>query len=1315
MGAAASSSSSSAIFPKKHDVFLSFRGEDTRKTFTSHLHTALCMNGIRTYIDYELPKGDDISQSLVQAIEDSSISVVIFSENYASSKWCLNELVEILECKEVQEQRVIPIFYQVDPSHVRNQKGTYQEAFAKHFTQQNPEKVNKWKRALFETASLAGWDSRICRDESQLIRNIVNDILKRLNHMYPISTLQGLVGIEENADCIESLLENVSIIGIWGMGGIGKTTVAKAVFTKLSFQFESCCFFENLREESEKYGLKHIRDKLLRELLKEEESMVGSTFSMRRLSCKKVFIVLDDVNNIKQLDYLAKECHSLGPGSKVIITTRDKHLLLGRVNEIYEAKPLSYYKSVSLFNLKAFHKDNYESGYEELSERVVAYAKGNPLALITLGSCLHSKTTEEWESALTKLEKTTHEDIYAVLKLSYDGLNYEEREMFLEIACFLKGESVAKVVALVDSYGYHARIGLRTLVDKALVTISHYVEMHDLIQQMGREIVCQECIKDPGRRSRLWNPDEIYAILKNNQVTDAVEGISLDMSQVGDICLNSNTLKKMTNLRFLKFYSSDLDRRLCVNIPSSLESFSNVLCYLQWDNFPSEALPSSFCAEKLVELSMNGSKLKKLWDGTQDLVNLRGLDLGGSKQLAELPDFSKAQNLEWVNLFSCESLSHLHPSILSLHRLKSLSLTNCINLKDLQSETRLKSLETLSVDNCYSLKEFSLSSESIRFLQLNRTGIESLGSSIGHLQKLTNLSLNCSRLKNIPVSEFYGLRSLKDLSLCDCGEIIDGSKLHILFDALQSLISFHLDGSCIIVELPSNIKHLSKLEFLSLMNCKSLQSLPELPPSIKELDATNCTSLKTLILTSHTEFPLLPLQIMQQNIKPSSSIRYLRNLIRLILSDCNVGNHSLSHIMAFAYFCLKRGVHRNQMVDVCYPGREVPDCFVHNRMTTKAPNFITIELSSTINNLQGFIFYSVVPKFNPKESCSYRLKCQIYDEDGDECGTSLSFVLTNVNSNHVFLWNTCGNILTKYPDANYKPRLSFEFYVVIYDRDDFIGFSFMKETRHDGLIEACGVRPIYAPDYHNFPQQMELELGTKEHTTFDDFEELSVRGILEYASFSLKQATCGYFERSIIPEWFAYKSLTEESSVFVQLNSSFDGLLGFIFCFVIPQFSLTERNQCRSSCGYYDEYNIYQAGPRGWHYSMIELNSNNVFLWYDPLYCELILEDIQSRSGPSKTGKDKSKVTFEFKFGDCLIKECGVHPIYALEYREFLQQKELKLESITGRKRHRNIDDEQQQPTPTKKWKKCSMLSLKSKITHDLDELLFSLSQLNLE
>ncbi|XP_006492480.2 disease resistance protein RPV1-like [Citrus sinensis] len=110
---------------KLHDVFLSFRGEDTRDNFTSHLHYVLSLKGIKTFVDDQLIRGDNISRSLLDTIEASSISIIIFSERYASSRWCLDELLKILECKHDYGQIVIPVFYRVDPSHVRWKTGTF--------------------------------------------------------------------------------------------------------------------------------------------------------------------------------------------------------------------------------------------------------------------------------------------------------------------------------------------------------------------------------------------------------------------------------------------------------------------------------------------------------------------------------------------------------------------------------------------------------------------------------------------------------------------------------------------------------------------------------------------------------------------------------------------------------------------------------------------------------------------------------------------------------------------------------------------------------------------------------------------------------------------------------------------------------------------------------------------------------------------------------------------------------------------------------------------------------------------------------------
>lgn len=163
---ASSSSSSSIVFhQEKYDVFISFRGVDTRESFTSHLYAALCKKKIDTYIDYRLERGDEISPALLEAIEESKLSIIIFSKNYASSSWCLDELVHILKCKKRNGQFVVPVFYGVDPSHVRKQKGSYAVAFAEleERFKDNINKVEEWRGALEAAANLSGWDSLVTR------------------------------------------------------------------------------------------------------------------------------------------------------------------------------------------------------------------------------------------------------------------------------------------------------------------------------------------------------------------------------------------------------------------------------------------------------------------------------------------------------------------------------------------------------------------------------------------------------------------------------------------------------------------------------------------------------------------------------------------------------------------------------------------------------------------------------------------------------------------------------------------------------------------------------------------------------------------------------------------------------------------------------------------------------------------------------------------------------------------------------------------------------------------------------------------------
>ncbi|KAJ8759646.1 hypothetical protein K2173_009293 [Erythroxylum novogranatense] len=174
----------------KHQVFISFRGEDTRRNFVCHLDKALSGKGLKTFVDDQLRRGEEINTALLQAIQDSKVALIIFSENYASSRWCLDELLKIIECHETHDQIVIPVFYLVNPSDVRNQNGSFGKSFAEHG--QNPRysnKIQKWKDALTKAANKSGWDSDIIREDNKLINQIVRDVLEKLKLLYPCQLL----------------------------------------------------------------------------------------------------------------------------------------------------------------------------------------------------------------------------------------------------------------------------------------------------------------------------------------------------------------------------------------------------------------------------------------------------------------------------------------------------------------------------------------------------------------------------------------------------------------------------------------------------------------------------------------------------------------------------------------------------------------------------------------------------------------------------------------------------------------------------------------------------------------------------------------------------------------------------------------------------------------------------------------------------------------------------------------------------------------------------------------------------------------------
>ncbi|XP_058003952.1 disease resistance protein RPV1-like [Hevea brasiliensis] len=409
-----SSSSSSSINPqwKKYDVFISFRGADIRDGFLSHLYEALHRKQIFTFKDENLDRGEEISPALLKTIENSLLSLVIFSENYGFSPWCLDELAKILECQETTGQIVLPVFYKVDPSDVQDLTGRFGDALAQHKEKFKDclEKVESWSRSLKGTANISGWDSRIIKPESKLIDEIVNDVRKKINHSFlSVYDNDGLFGIDSRVKEVESLLclesEDVRRVGIWGMPGIGKTTIADKVFNKISNKFESQCFITNVGEELEKGTPVQLRHEILGKLLGGENLDVGTPCTLRhstkrRLPNTKALIVLDDVYGYLHLKELVEGWNLCGPGSRIIVTSKDKQVLeiVGCKKYIYKVEKLNDCESLQLFSFHAFKQTQPTNGYmRQLSERVISYTQGVPLALKVLGCSLYGKGVKEWE------------------------------------------------------------------------------------------------------------------------------------------------------------------------------------------------------------------------------------------------------------------------------------------------------------------------------------------------------------------------------------------------------------------------------------------------------------------------------------------------------------------------------------------------------------------------------------------------------------------------------------------------------------------------------------------------------------------------------------------------------------------------------------------------------------------------------------------------------------------------------------------------------------------------------------------------------
>ncbi|CAL2241082.1 unnamed protein product [Prunus armeniaca] len=888
-------SSSSAPFTKswKYHVFLCFRGEDTRHNFTDHLYSALCQQGINTFRDDdELRRGEETSSALLTAIEKSKISVVVFSKNYASSKSCLDELVKILDCKESNQQLVMPVFYKVNPSDIRNHRGSFGDALA-NMDCNNVEKINRWKEALSQAGKLAGFTlSDEHRSEAELIHKIVQRISREVIDRTYLYVTEYPVGMHHPVEDITKLLDfgekDVLMVGIWGIGGIGKTTIAKAVYNSIVHEFEGSCFLENVRERAmwQRGGLAKLQENLLSDILRGNffevpNVHIGATMIRERLSGRKILLVLDDVDDMEQLHKLVGACDWFGAGSRIIITTRDKQLLTAHdVNLIHEVKILDYYKALELFCWHAFKRSGPPLGdYVKLAERALRYAQGLPLALKVLGSCLYGGSIDIWEAALHGFKSPKIQD---VLKISYNALDHSVQQVFLDIACFFKGKSRMRLTKIVVACDPKARYSIEVLMEKALISVEgDYIWMHDLLEEMGKDIVQQESPDEPGGRSKLWSHEDIEHVLTNDTGTEKITGIMLNSPEMDyEIFLDVDCFLKMKNLKIFMNYN--------VCLSGNIGYLPNMLRVLNWHRCPLQSFPPNFRPKGLVVLNLPCSHIKQLREGLKHFTKLTSLNLEWSKFLTEIPDLSGNPNLRYLNASYCESLVEVHPSVGYLDKLQVLDFCGCRELTKFPNKVWWKSLERLGLSNCKKLESFPEivdKMESLIELDLGRTAIKELPASIGHLIGLEILRLSESAIKELPASIGH-LIGLKILVLS--GRLI--KELPFSIGHLTALEALSLKGTAI-EELPSSVKDLTVLEILDLEGCENLTNLPQIIYGLKKLN--RCLKLVTfpnkLISEVLSSVESLPLEVRTNANSPRDGdlLSLWSNLTIINLSNSN--------------------------------------------------------------------------------------------------------------------------------------------------------------------------------------------------------------------------------------------------------------------------------------------------------------------------------------------------------------------------------------------------------------------------------------------
>ncbi|KAK4339838.1 hypothetical protein RND71_041300 [Anisodus tanguticus] len=675
------------------------------------------------------------------------------------------------------------------------------------------------------------------------------------------------------------------------MSGIGKTTVAKYVFTTNFRRFEGSSFLANIKDISQQPdGLIRLQKQLLYDLTgiksKIQDTDEGIIKIRDAICFRRVLVILDDVDQQEQIHTIIGMKNWFCPGSKIIITTKNSCLLkVHEIQKVHNVREMGNDESLELFSWHSFGEDHPADEYMELSTRVVKHCGGLPLALQVLGSSLRGKNIDVWKSALDKLEAIPASQIIKKLKLGYDSLKDDhDKNLFLDIACFFTRKDKDYVIAVLDESYIYARVGIQNLADRFLLTIEgNKLIMHQMLRDMGREIVRQESPKKPGKRTRLWHYKDSFNVLRENMGSKTIEGLSFDMNMVkedqsfmgssssgrkwlftevksyrfgfsrhpikfsskttNEIKLRTDTFTVMNKLRLLQINYTHLY--------GAYKDFPKSLRWLYWRGFPLKCIPNDFPLESLAVLDMRNSCLERLWDGRRVLPLVKIVNLSHSHSLLRTPDFSGLPMLEKLVLKDCVNLIEVHESIGTLEaRLIFLNIKNCRRLQKLPREIcKLKVLKTLIISGCSNLVELPRDMWRMKCLKVFRANEIPMSQSTSKQNSKWHAFIQSwvSRPRKVPKLSWVSLpKSLINLSLAGCNLSEDSFPRD--FSNLLMLQDLNLSENPISC-LPDCIRTLSRINKLELGSCTMLKSLINLP-RVHDLGVGYCTSLKRVTYLS---------------------------------------------------------------------------------------------------------------------------------------------------------------------------------------------------------------------------------------------------------------------------------------------------------------------------------------------------------------------------------------------------------------------------------------------------------------------------------